>query len=182
MVTRAVISAGSPTIYRSILASLVAFTMLSLEPGKFDSKYKDRGTPLVEMSVSVLPNTVTIPLASIEERVWTMEQLTRKIKSVNFLADYQKISEKRLCQILTCYPAFFLCLLICLRYLLNLLHFCFSCICQDGWFSPGCALRYNPCESSHHNCSEGSTCVPLSMGYECDCPLGKSGKFCEKGR
>ncbi|KAF6214242.1 hypothetical protein GE061_008982 [Apolygus lucorum] len=56
----------------------------------------------------------------------------------------------------------------------------YACLCQDGWFSPGCALRYNPCDSSHHNCSEGSTCVPMSLGYECDCPLGRTGQFCEK--
>ncbi|XP_024082772.1 protein eyes shut isoform X2 [Cimex lectularius] len=55
----------------------------------------------------------------------------------------------------------------------------YTCLCQEGWFGAGCAIRYNPCDSSRHNCSEGSTCVPLSMGYECDCPLGRSGKFCQ---
>lgn len=54
-------------------------------------------------------------------------------------------------------------------------------MCQDGWFGPFCSLSYNPCNSNRHNCSEGSTCVPLAAGYECDCPLGKTGRFCEKG-
>ncbi|KAL1124137.1 hypothetical protein AAG570_001907 [Ranatra chinensis] len=55
----------------------------------------------------------------------------------------------------------------------------FSCLCHDGWFGAECSMSSNPCDSTRHNCSQGSTCVPLQSGYECDCPLGKSGKHCE---
>ncbi|KAB0797911.1 hypothetical protein PPYR_08904 [Photinus pyralis] len=55
----------------------------------------------------------------------------------------------------------------------------FTCLCQDGWFGPLCSSRFNPCDYQRHNCSGGSTCVPLLTGYECDCPVGKSGTQCE---
>lgn len=57
----------------------------------------------------------------------------------------------------------------------------FRCLCPDGWFGPLCSHRYNLCDFTRHNCSSGSTCVPLIEHYECDCPIGRSGKFCEKG-
>lgn len=60
--------------------------------------------------------------------------------------------------------------------------FFYRCLCQDGWFGPMCSSKFNPCDSNRHNCSEGSTCVPLIAEYVCDCPSGKSGKFCEKGK
>ncbi|KAK5647120.1 hypothetical protein RI129_005584 [Pyrocoelia pectoralis] len=44
----------------------------------------------------------------------------------------------------------------------------FTCLCQDGWFGPLCSSKYNPCDYQKHNCSFGSTCVPLLTGYECD--------------
>lgn len=59
--------------------------------------------------------------------------------------------------------------------------FLHRCLCRDGWFGPVCALRHNPCDTNRHNCSDGATCVPLETGYECDCPLGRAGKHCEKG-
>lgn len=58
----------------------------------------------------------------------------------------------------------------------------FRCLCRTGWFGPVCALRQNPCDSVVHNCSYGSTCVPLESGYTCDCPLGRTGEFCEKSK
>lgn len=57
----------------------------------------------------------------------------------------------------------------------------FSCICQDGWYGPLCAQASNPCDTGNNRCSVGSTCVPLITGYECDCPLGKAGRYCEQG-
>lgn len=52
-------------------------------------------------------------------------------------------------------------------------------MCDDGWFGPVCSHRYNACDSTRHNCSGGSTCVPVGDGYECDCPAGRSGKYCD---
>ncbi|KAJ3655012.1 hypothetical protein Zmor_014159 [Zophobas morio] len=55
----------------------------------------------------------------------------------------------------------------------------FMCLCQDGWFGPLCTFKQNPCDSTNHKCSAGATCVPVMSDYECDCPIGKSGKYCE---
>lgn len=57
----------------------------------------------------------------------------------------------------------------------------FMCLCQDGWFGPLCTFKQNPCDSTNHKCSAGATCVPVMSDYECDCPIGKSGKYCENG-
>lgn len=55
----------------------------------------------------------------------------------------------------------------------------FTCICQEGWHGPLCAQRMNPCEGGHNRCAPASMCMPLVTGYECDCPVGKNGKFCD---
>uniref|UniRef100_A0A1B0CEK3 Basement membrane-specific heparan sulfate proteoglycan core protein n=1 Tax=Lutzomyia longipalpis TaxID=7200 RepID=A0A1B0CEK3_LUTLO len=57
----------------------------------------------------------------------------------------------------------------------------FTCICQEGWFGPLCTQNANPCDSENNQCTQGSTCVPLVTGYECDCPTGRMGKNCEEG-
>lgn len=54
----------------------------------------------------------------------------------------------------------------------------FTCICQDGWYGPLCAQSLNVCDSSYNKCSSGSSCIPLVTNYECDCPLGKTGRDC----
>lgn len=56
---------------------------------------------------------------------------------------------------------------------------CCRCVCDDGWFGPVCSHRYNACDSDRHNCSGGSTCVPMGASYECDCPAGRTGRFCD---
>ncbi|XP_016662821.1 protein eyes shut [Acyrthosiphon pisum] len=53
-----------------------------------------------------------------------------------------------------------------------------ACVCDDGWYGPVCSHRYNACDANRHNCSDGSTCVPVGAGYECDCPAGRAGKHC----
>ncbi len=58
----------------------------------------------------------------------------------------------------------------------------FSCICQEGFYGPLCAQRSNPCDEGNNKCFEGSTCVVLVNGYECDCSLGRTGQYCETGK
>ncbi|XP_060517827.1 protein eyes shut [Cylas formicarius] len=56
----------------------------------------------------------------------------------------------------------------------------FMCLCQDNWYGPLCTSRYNLCDKNRTKCSGRSRCVPLFYDYECDCPLGKTGKYCQK--
>nr|XP_022918881.1 protein eyes shut [Onthophagus taurus]XP_022918882.1 protein eyes shut [Onthophagus taurus]XP_022918883.1 protein eyes shut [Onthophagus taurus] len=55
----------------------------------------------------------------------------------------------------------------------------FTCLCQDSFFGPMCSTKYNPCNTLRSNCWMESSCVPLIAEYECDCPLGRTGKFCQ---
>ncbi|KAJ8920609.1 hypothetical protein NQ315_004748 [Exocentrus adspersus] len=56
----------------------------------------------------------------------------------------------------------------------------FMCLCQDNWYGPLCSSKINVCDTSYTKCGQSSTCVPLLSSYECDCPLGKTGQYCEK--
>lgn len=41
-----------------------------------------------------------------------------------------------------------------------------------------CAQSINVCDSTYNKCSSGSSCTPFVTHYECDCPLGKTGRDC----
>ncbi|VEN43855.1 unnamed protein product, partial [Callosobruchus maculatus] len=56
----------------------------------------------------------------------------------------------------------------------------FMCLCQEGWFGPLCSFKNNYCDSSITKCSQESTCIPQLFGYECDCPLLRTGEYCQK--
>ncbi|CAH1977391.1 unnamed protein product [Acanthoscelides obtectus] len=55
----------------------------------------------------------------------------------------------------------------------------FMCLCQEGWFGPLCSFKNNFCDSSITRCSEKSTCIPQLSSYECDCPLSRTGEYCQ---
>ncbi|CRL07542.1 CLUMA_CG020507, isoform A [Clunio marinus] len=55
----------------------------------------------------------------------------------------------------------------------------YTCICPDGWFGTLCSQKTNPCDVENSKCDLDSTCVPLINSYECDCPIGKIGKYCD---
>lgn len=52
------------------------------------------------------------------------------------------------------------------------------CVCCIG---PTCADVHDPCEPSR--CHPSSQCQALPEGgYKCECPMGREGKHCEKGK
>ena len=56
----------------------------------------------------------------------------------------------------------------------------FRCECPDGRFGVTCDESASACTTGRHKCEEDSKCSVMKDGnYECLCPLGKTGKFCE---
>ena len=56
----------------------------------------------------------------------------------------------------------------------------FRCECPDGRFGVTCDESASACTTGRHQCKEDSKCSVMKDGnYECLCPLGKTGKFCE---
>ncbi|XP_053623518.1 protein eyes shut [Plodia interpunctella] len=53
----------------------------------------------------------------------------------------------------------------------------YGCICNEGWFGATCASRQSVCGSSSP-CR--GRCVLTADGEHCDCPYGKTGKYCDQ--
>ncbi|CAD5214217.1 unnamed protein product [Bursaphelenchus okinawaensis] len=53
----------------------------------------------------------------------------------------------------------------------------YSCICSPGFSGTNCTTNTDDCQS--HQCQNGGLCVDGLGKYECNCPIGYSGKYCE---
>ena len=60
-------------------------------------------------------------------------------------------------------------------------HSFYRCKCSAGYYGQLCTDLTSVCDGNH-SCIGDSVCVPLSEGgYVCDCPLGKTGEYCDQG-
>ncbi|KAK5650601.1 hypothetical protein RI129_001630 [Pyrocoelia pectoralis] len=54
----------------------------------------------------------------------------------------------------------------------------FSCVCAPGFNGLRCESNIDDCENN--KCQNNATCVDLIQAYQCKCPLGFMGDYCEK--
>jgi hypothetical protein len=54
------------------------------------------------------------------------------------------------------------------------------CVCPDGFLGLRCETPVETCPGGEHICLHFSKCVPDGQDWECDCPNGVAGKFCEQ--
>lgn len=58
----------------------------------------------------------------------------------------------------------------------------FSCSCADGWLGENCEGRKAFCTGPEDGCGRGPSCTAMSGGDRCECPLGRTGRRCEKSK
>ena len=56
----------------------------------------------------------------------------------------------------------------------------YLCSCPGEWAGLYCSSRRVPCYGYDNPCISG-TCRPDGHNIKCDCPLGKTGQFCDQG-
>ncbi len=61
----------------------------------------------------------------------------------------------------------------------NLISTGYVCTCAEGWGGPTCQYEVNECSPSPCNAGE---CVALPGGFQCNCPDGTTGNFCDSER
>uniref|UniRef100_A0A8R1I6E0 EGF-like domain-containing protein n=1 Tax=Caenorhabditis japonica TaxID=281687 RepID=A0A8R1I6E0_CAEJA len=54
----------------------------------------------------------------------------------------------------------------------------FHCICHDGYSGSSCEIGQDNCISN--KCAPGSKCINAENSYFCECPLRRTGQYCEK--
>lgn len=60
----------------------------------------------------------------------------------------------------------------------------FVCVCAADYTGALCGSLVDPCVEGALVCSAGATCVPglNGTGFNCQCPLGSGGDYCDQGK